>query len=261
MIVVAAPRPEENACPKAAFSSEARHSSSAVRVGFADARVVVALVDADRLLRVRRGLVDRRRHRPGGRVGLLADVDRARLEVHARDGRPPAVRASARRSAAHGLEPARAPEPVERAVEGVVERRRGADAGLAVERLHDERALAPLRLEVGPADDAVAPERTAARSSRSGARAPSCRPRSGGRTRARAARTAGPRGGCRTVTAGPPPTAPAGRGRAGRHDDGGAAVVDRDPLEHPVGDERVDDGADARGAAPEPPVLDDRRPR
>ena len=42
-------------------SSEARHSSSAVRVGLRDARVVVALVDADRLLRERRGLVDRRR--------------------------------------------------------------------------------------------------------------------------------------------------------------------------------------------------------
>ena len=46
------------------------------------ARVVVALVDADRLLRERRGLVDRRRHRAGRRVGLLAGVDGARLEVH-----------------------------------------------------------------------------------------------------------------------------------------------------------------------------------
>ena len=50
------------------------------RVG--DARVVVALVDADRLLDVRRRLVDRRDDRAGGRVGLLPLVDRAGLEVH-----------------------------------------------------------------------------------------------------------------------------------------------------------------------------------
>ena len=35
MIDVVAPSPDENACPWAAFSREARHSSSAVRVGFA----------------------------------------------------------------------------------------------------------------------------------------------------------------------------------------------------------------------------------
>jgi hypothetical protein len=50
------------------------------RVG--DARVVVALVPARPLLRERRGLVDRHDDGAGGRVGRLAHVDRARLEVH-----------------------------------------------------------------------------------------------------------------------------------------------------------------------------------
>ena len=47
-----------------------------------DPRVVVALVDADRVLHVRRGLVDRRRDRARRRVRLLSLVDRAGLEVH-----------------------------------------------------------------------------------------------------------------------------------------------------------------------------------
>ena len=85
MSVVAAPSPDEKARPCAAPSSDARHSCSAVRVGFADAGVVVALVDADRLLHVGRGLVDRRRDRAGRRVRRLPLVDRARLEVHRAD--------------------------------------------------------------------------------------------------------------------------------------------------------------------------------
>ena len=59
---------------------EALLQRRARRVG--DARVVVALVDAHRLLHVRGGLVDRRRHRARRRVRLLALVDRAGLEVH-----------------------------------------------------------------------------------------------------------------------------------------------------------------------------------
>ena len=50
------------------------------RVG--DARVVEALVLADRVLDVRRRLVDRRDDRAGRGIGLLAVVDCARLEVH-----------------------------------------------------------------------------------------------------------------------------------------------------------------------------------
>ncbi len=50
-----------------------------------DARVVVALVHADGFLHVRRRLVDRRDDRAGRRIGLLPDVDRARLEVHAEE--------------------------------------------------------------------------------------------------------------------------------------------------------------------------------
>ena len=47
-----------------------------------DPRVVVALVDADRVLHVSRRLVDRRRDRARRRVGLLPFVDRAGLEMH-----------------------------------------------------------------------------------------------------------------------------------------------------------------------------------
>ena len=50
-----------------------------------DARVVVALVDADGLLHVGRRLVDRGRDRAGRVVRLLPDVDRARLELHGAD--------------------------------------------------------------------------------------------------------------------------------------------------------------------------------
>ena len=50
--------------------------------GIGRARVVEALVDADLLLHVGRGLVDRHDDRARGRVGLLPDVDRAGLEVH-----------------------------------------------------------------------------------------------------------------------------------------------------------------------------------
>ncbi len=54
-----------------------------------DARVVVALVLADRVLDVRRRLVDRRDDRAGRGIRLLADVDCARLEVHQVDANQP----------------------------------------------------------------------------------------------------------------------------------------------------------------------------
>ncbi len=64
--------------------------------GVRRARVVEALVDADLLLHVRRGLVDRDDDRARRRVGLLTHVDGTRLEVHpsatllrsSRGGRP-----------------------------------------------------------------------------------------------------------------------------------------------------------------------------
>ena len=88
MIVVVAPRPDENAMPVLGVleRGEALLERRPRRVR--DARVVVALVDADRLLHEGRGLVDRRDDRAGRRVGLLPVVDRARLEVHAGDGSP-----------------------------------------------------------------------------------------------------------------------------------------------------------------------------
>ena len=46
------------------------------------ARVVPRLRLADRRLRVRRGLVDRDVHRAVLGIGVLADVDRPRLEPH-----------------------------------------------------------------------------------------------------------------------------------------------------------------------------------
>jgi len=46
------------------------------------ARVVVALVLADRVLEVGRGLVDRHCQRAGRGIGLLPSVDRAGLEIH-----------------------------------------------------------------------------------------------------------------------------------------------------------------------------------
>ncbi len=66
-----------------------------------DPRVVVALVLSDRLLHVRGGLVDGDRDRAGGGIGILAYVDRACLEVHARIlrtglERPPALQARVR---------------------------------------------------------------------------------------------------------------------------------------------------------------------
>ena len=54
--------------------------------GVRDACVVVALVLADRLLHVRRRLVDRCRDRARGGIGLLPHVNRARLEVHRSGG-------------------------------------------------------------------------------------------------------------------------------------------------------------------------------
>ena len=111
-----------------------------------DARVVVALVHADRLLHVRRRLVDRRRHRARRRIGLLAVVDRAGLEVH---GWILRTRGRARRRA-------RWPSAVERASRP--SSRPPRTPGSRMERLHDERALGALGLEVGAADEAVAPQ-------------------------------------------------------------------------------------------------------
>src|SRR5262249_13804581 len=52
--------------------------------GIRNPRVVVALVDADLFLDVGDGLVDRRDRSARGRVGVLAGMDRTRLELHAR---------------------------------------------------------------------------------------------------------------------------------------------------------------------------------
>ena len=63
---------------------EARERGLERRAGrVRDARVVVALVDADRLLHVRRRLVDRRDRGARRGIGLLALVDGAGLELHA----------------------------------------------------------------------------------------------------------------------------------------------------------------------------------
>ena len=81
--VVVAPSPDEKATPCSALSSDARHASSAVRVGFpcASSRSPCACRPPPaRTSRSGRSAS----YRPAGRrVGLLPGVDRARLEVHA----------------------------------------------------------------------------------------------------------------------------------------------------------------------------------
>jgi hypothetical protein len=69
------------------------------------------------------------------------------------------VASASSRSLAHDALQARgAPEPVESPVECLVERSRAAHAWLQVERLDDERSLAPLGLQIRAPDDPVAPE-------------------------------------------------------------------------------------------------------
>ena len=87
---------------------------------------------------------------------------------------------------------------------------------------------------------------TGARSSRTAVAARACRPRSGGRSRGSAARTGDPRAGCRTGR-GARPRVGAGGSSSVRPDvDGGAAVVDVEPLERALVDERVDAPAGSR---------------
>ena len=76
----AEPRAERDAVLRVLEARERDLERRAGRIG--DARVVVALVHADRLLHVRGGLVDGRDDGAGRRVGLLPGMDRARLEVH-----------------------------------------------------------------------------------------------------------------------------------------------------------------------------------
>src|SRR4029453_9638649 len=69
------------------------------------------------------------------------------------------VASASSRSLAHDALQARgAPEPVESPVECLVERSRAAHAWLQVERLDDERSLAPPGLQIRAPDDPVAPE-------------------------------------------------------------------------------------------------------
>src|SRR5262245_43075643 len=98
-------------------------------------------------------------------IAGVSDVPSMRPEMAAKPRRRSAsvtscqcTAAASQVSAADMLEPDRAPEPVERAVEGVVESGRTANPRLEVERLHHERSLGALGLEVGAADDAVSPD-------------------------------------------------------------------------------------------------------
>ena len=76
----AEPRRERDPVLGALERREAELQRSPRRVG--DARVVVALVLADRVLDERRRLVDRHRDRARGGIRVLSLVDRAGLEVH-----------------------------------------------------------------------------------------------------------------------------------------------------------------------------------
>ena len=175
--------------------------------GVRDARVVVALVHADGLLHVRRRLVDRRDDRAGRRVGLLPDVDRARLEVHRRSlaarcarGRGCARAAWRRARASRRRCRARRGSAVKRRIRSTPSRAVGLEVGAAEEAVAREQrqhvvAVDPLVLALVDLDQ-VAGSRTAARAAagprpgcRTGRRAPAAR----GRRRApcrRARRTA-----------------------------------------------------------------------
>src|SRR5262245_26377989 len=157
----------------------------------------------------------------------------------------------------HLLEPDRAPEPVERAVERVVESRRLPHPGLEMERVDDERPLAPLGLQVRASHDAVAPEKrqdVVAELTLVGALVdlddvleaedPACErtvpeqvvERGDERRRRRASRV-------EVCT--------------GRHEHLGSSVLDPDTFGAAVGDERIRVGADTSNAAAHAPVLGD----
>ena len=121
------------------------------RVGFCVARVVVALVLAERLLGVGGGLVDRHADRAGRRVRLLPGVDGAGLEVQGGSIVATPIRAARR---------ARAPS---NAVRSAAESRTPA---CRMERQRTKRAGRAVGLQVGAADEAVAAAGTGARSSR-----------------------------------------------------------------------------------------------
>ena len=250
MIVVVAPRPDENASPNSRVleRGEALLERGPGRVR--RARVVVALVDADRLLRVRRRLVDRRRH--GARSPSPAPGRRG-----SRASRSPS--SDCRRSTpGDRFEPARSAQPVERALERV-SRPRSAHARLQVERLHPRARPRPAPPSGRRGRRSGRARAAAARSSRTPARAPSCRPRSCGRSRARGGRTAGPRAGCRTARAAPPPSARRSRSAAGRDEHRARRRRRPRPARAARRRRARRRGPHPRDAAAEPPVLDDAR--
>ena len=84
-------------------------------------------------------------------IGAVIHVPSMRREIAAKPSRTSARIAScqcicraSQRSAPHVLEPDGPSQPVERAVERVVERSRAADTALEVERPDDERPVLPL---------------------------------------------------------------------------------------------------------------------
>ena len=79
---------EREPVPRALERRDARLQRGAG--GVAAARVLVAAVLADRVLRERRRQADRRDDRTGVRIGLLARVDRAGLEAVAQPSLMPA---------------------------------------------------------------------------------------------------------------------------------------------------------------------------
>ncbi len=122
---------------------------------------------------------------------------------------------------------------------------------LAVERVHAQRALGAVGLEVGAADDAVAPEERqhVVAVPALGLRLVDLDQVVEAEHAARERR--GPRAGCRTGRAARPPTArPARASVPAGTSTGGAAVVDLEPLEQPVRDERVERAGGCRATPP-----------
>ena len=118
--------------------------------GVGDPRVVVALVHADRVLHVRRGLVDRGRERPRRGIRLLPDVDRAGLELHVADATRVASSLAGDSTVSLG---ALGAEEGREAVERFVE------AGRVAPRAeHSERPALAVEERLDAADQAVADE-------------------------------------------------------------------------------------------------------
>ena len=196
-------------------------------------------------------------HRAERAYDLGHRLRRPAVEELSRDGEPPRL---CERELDHRrtvLQPDHPPQPVERPVERRVERCRGPHAVLAVEGLDDELAARAFRLQVGAADDPVAPEER-----QHVVPVPALRRRLVDLDEVVEAEDAACEGPIpeQVLEGREEKCATRGRSvalRSGGDEDRRSAVVHVEPLEQAVCDERVDGRPDSRSSSPESPVLDD----